>query len=109
MVAVSITGFMPLRLMTDKDNRSLRLCRRRKTGAIGNLLNGWLPDALSALIEEFVTRDGTDYGRVETPLETRKQAVMKLLKGGEAQVVFDVDTETCNVVLTRDLPPEEAP
>ena len=33
------------------------------------------PDTLERLIEEYVTRDGTDYGTVETPLETRVEQV----------------------------------
>ena len=29
------------------------------------------PEALQGVIEEFVTRDGTDYGEIEVSLETK--------------------------------------
>ena len=30
------------------------------------------PETLHGVIEEFVTRDGTDYGEIEVSLDTRK-------------------------------------
>ena len=63
-------------------------------------------EALRGLVEAFVTRDGTDYGLVECSLEDRKAAVYRQLKGGEVAVVFDPETETATIVLTRDLPPD---
>ena len=36
-------------------------------------------DALDGLIEEFVTRDGTDYGAQEHTLEQKKNAVVRQL------------------------------
>ncbi|MCP4276919.1 MAG: YheU family protein, partial [Gammaproteobacteria bacterium] len=38
------------------------------------------PDTLYALIEEFVTRDGTDYGDIETSTATKVQQVMNQLE-----------------------------
>lgn len=58
------------------------------------------PDALQGLIEEFVTRDGTDYGVNERTLESKIAAVRGLLERGEARVVFDPDTGTANIVVT---------
>ena len=54
--------------------------------------------ALRGLIEEFVTRDGTDYGDVEVPLERRVAEVQRRLERGEASVVFDPATETTSIV-----------
>jgi uncharacterized protein YheU (UPF0270 family) len=54
-------------------------------------------------VVEFVTRDGTDYGAVEKSEEEKLARVMAQLDSGEACVVFDPETETANIVLTRDL------
>lgn len=59
------------------------------------------PDTLDNLIQEFVTRDGTDYGEQEMPLETRVNQVKGQLEQGEAVVWFDETTESINI-LPRD-------
>lgn len=66
------------------------------------------PEALRGLIEEFVTRDGTDYGAVERSVEDKRAAVRQQLRSGEARIVFDTETETTTVVLARDLPASRA-
>jgi uncharacterized protein YheU (UPF0270 family) len=62
------------------------------------------PEALRNLVEEFVTRDGTDYGAVERGAEEKVAQVTAQLRSGEARLVFDPETETTNIVLARDLP-----
>lgn len=42
------------------------------------------PEALHGVIEEFVTRDGTDYGEHEIPLETKISKVLSQLISGKA-------------------------
>ncbi len=56
------------------------------------------PEALHGLIEEFVTRDGTDYGEVEIPLETKVAQVLSQLRSAHAVIVFDPKTETCTIL-----------
>lgn len=56
------------------------------------------PNTLRAVIEELVTRDGTDYGSHEAALETKIRQVMEQLRRGDAVLVFDEDSETCNIV-----------
>jgi len=56
------------------------------------------PDTLKALIEEFVTRDGTDYGETEVPLEQKIRQVYKELISGKALILFDTVEQTCNIV-----------
>ncbi len=58
-------------------------------------------EALRALIEEFVTRDGTDYGAVERSLDAKVADVYHQLERGEVRVVFDPETETTTLVLSR--------
>jgi len=60
------------------------------------------PEALHGVIEEFVTRDGTDYGEVEVPLGTKIAQVMAQLKSGKAVIVFDQETESCTVLRSDD-------
>ena len=61
------------------------------------------PQALRGLVEEFVTRDGTDYGAVERSVEEKIAGVMAQLASGEARIVFDPDTQTANILTRRDL------
>jgi len=60
------------------------------------------PEALHGVIEEFVTRDGTDYGEIEVSLETKISQVLGQLKSGKAVIVFDQRTETCNILRSDD-------
>ncbi|MCG8391655.1 MAG: YheU family protein [Pseudomonadales bacterium] len=55
-------------------------------------------DTLTNLIEEFVTRDGTDYGEQEIATATKVEQVRAQLKQQEAFVVFDEVTESVSVM-----------
>jgi uncharacterized protein YheU (UPF0270 family) len=61
------------------------------------------PEALRGLVEQFVTRDGTDYGAIERSVEEKVAALSAQLASGEARIVYDPDTEAVNIVLARDL------
>jgi uncharacterized protein YheU (UPF0270 family) len=54
-------------------------------------------DTLNALIEEFVTRDGTDYGDIETSTATKVQQVMNQLERKEVFIVYSEEYETCTI------------
>lgn len=56
-------------------------------------------DTLRGLIEEFVTRAGTDYGADEKSLEQKMADVRRQLVRGEARIVFDPETESANIVV----------
>lgn len=62
-------------------------------------------ETLTRLIEDFVTRDGTDNGD-ETPLETRVLRVRRALDKGEAVIAFDPESEQCLLLLKHDVPRE---
>jgi uncharacterized protein len=57
--------------------------------------------ALHGLIEEFVTREGTDSGYTEKSLNENVEMVMKQLRRGEAFIVYDEATQTTNIVSKR--------
>lgn len=61
-------------------------------------------EALSGLIEEFVTRDGTDTGYTKGSLDENVAMVRDQLDRGEAVVVFDRSTQTCNILKKDSLP-----
>jgi uncharacterized protein YheU (UPF0270 family) len=54
--------------------------------------------ALDGLIEEFVTRDGTDYGVQERDLATRKQDVRRQLERREVRIFFDQTSGSANLL-----------
>jgi uncharacterized protein YheU (UPF0270 family) len=55
-------------------------------------------DLLRAVVESFVLREGTDYGERELSLEEKVARVIAQLKRGEAQIVFDPESETVSIV-----------
>lgn len=55
------------------------------------------PETLQRVIEEFVTRDGTDYGKSDIPLETKIRQVRRQLETGAALLLYDMETQTCTI------------
>ena len=52
------------------------------------------PTALRAVVQEFVTRDGTDHSSVEQRIEL----VLRQLDVGNVELHFEPETETCNIL-----------
>lgn len=59
------------------------------------------PEALNGVVEEFVTREGTDYGHGDHSLAQKMQSVFRQLERGEVAIVFDPESQSCNI-LTRE-------
>lgn len=59
-------------------------------------------DALQGLIEEFITRDGTDYGETEVSLAQKVEQVKRQLKRGDIVIVFDVASESISILTKHD-------
>lgn len=57
-------------------------------------------DALRGVIEEFITREGTEYGERDMPLATKVAQVRRQLEHGEALIYFDQASASCQL-LTR--------
>lgn len=53
---------------------------------------------LRSVIEEFVLREGTDYGHEEYTLDQKVEAVMNQLKSGKIKIVFDQKDKSCSIV-----------
>jgi len=57
-------------------------------------------DALRGAIEAFVLREGTDYGDQYFSLDQKVQHVLRQLERNEAQIMFDPNSETIDIVVT---------
>lgn len=55
-------------------------------------------EALTGIIEEFITREGTDYGQREVPLQDKINQVRSQLDRGEVIIVYDAESRSCNLV-----------
>jgi uncharacterized protein YheU (UPF0270 family) len=60
-------------------------------------------EALRGVIEEFVTREGTDYGEHEHSLEQKHARVTRQLEAGEVVIVFDAETESVGLMRREQL------
>ncbi len=56
------------------------------------------PEALRALLEEFVSREGTDYGLYERDFDDKVRDVERQLASGEARIVYDLADDRANIV-----------
>jgi hypothetical protein len=66
------------------------------------------PGALRGLVEEYVTREGTDYGQDgrgqgDWSLEEKVSQVLRQIDCGDARIVFDLETESASIVTVPEL------
>jgi uncharacterized protein YheU (UPF0270 family) len=59
------------------------------------------PDALTGVIESFVLREGTDYGERDVAFVTKVMQVRRQLERREAQIIFDPNTESIDIVVRK--------
>ncbi|MDC3248758.1 YheU family protein [Porticoccaceae bacterium] len=57
-------------------------------------------EILTAVIEEFILREGTDYGAQEAGMDNKIAQVRRQLARGDVLITFDPATENCTL-LTR--------
>jgi len=55
-------------------------------------------EALRGVIEEFISREGTEYGAREYSMEEKVEQVRRQLLAGEVKLFFDADSQSCNLV-----------
>jgi uncharacterized protein YheU (UPF0270 family) len=61
-------------------------------------------EALRGVIEAFITREGTDYGIQEVPLDAKVMQVQQQLDAGTAVIVYDDETDSCTIQPANQLP-----
>jgi uncharacterized protein YheU (UPF0270 family) len=55
------------------------------------------PEALQGVIEQFISRDGPDSGHVDITFKRKVEQVMQKLKTGKAIILYDGQTQSCNI------------
>ena len=60
-------------------------------------------EALAGVIEEFVMREGTDYGHRDYTLDEKRARVLRALELGDAVITFDQETGSCSIVQSDDI------
>lgn len=56
------------------------------------------PDTLYAIADEFVSREGTDYGAVEVSHQNKVEQVVRQIKAGEAFILYSELHESCTII-----------
>ena len=60
--------------------------------------NTLAPETLRSVIENVITREGTDYGEVEFSLDEKVAQILLLIKRKEIVIVFDEDSESVALI-----------
>jgi len=59
------------------------------------------PNTLISLIEEFIDREGTDYGELEASRSTMVEQIRQQLVKGKIVICYDDESETCNLITSN--------
>lgn len=60
-------------------------------------------EALEGLVDDFITREGTDYGEREHTLAEKRASVMRQLVRKDVAIVFDFASESTTLVRRDEL------
>ena len=60
-------------------------------------------EALAGVIEEFVMREGTDYGHRDYTLDEKRARVLRALELGDAVITFEPSSGSTSIVMSEDL------
>ena len=58
-------------------------------------------EVLKAMIEEFVLREGTDYGHEDYSLDEKAAQVMHQLESGKIKIVYNEEDETFDLLRVK--------
>ena len=61
------------------------------------------PEALRGVIDDFIMREGTDYGLVEASHETKVKQIQKQLEKKRILLMFDASTESITLVVNKNM------
>ena len=56
------------------------------------------PETLRNMIEEFVSRDGADWGEASGSMEAKIKQVLRQFEAGKIKVVYDLTSQSANIV-----------
>lgn len=60
-------------------------------------------ETLGAILDDIVSRDGTDYGDYDLSVVEKREQALRHLKTGDAVLLFDTESETIKMVLKEAL------
>lgn len=58
--------------------------------------------ALAGIIENFILREGTDYGAQEVSYDKKSEQIRRQIDRGEIKIVFDQASESVSLLTDRD-------
>lgn len=61
------------------------------------------PETLENVLNDIVSRNGTDYGEYDLSSAQKREQALRALKSGEAVLLFDTETETIQMVTKQSL------
>ncbi|MEY4643041.1 MAG: hypothetical protein RLZZ227_3035 [Pseudomonadota bacterium] len=64
-------------------------------------------EALQNLLEEFVTREGTDYGSQVYSLEDKVRHVRRQLEAGRVVILYDPRSSSCHIEVSERAPSDD--
>ncbi len=64
-------------------------------------------DTLRALVEEYVSREGTDYGHQDFSLENKVNSVLRQLESSDVVIVFNTAVNQAELVARDQFNPDE--
>ncbi|MFT2097199.1 YheU family protein [Marinomonas sp. 2405UD66-6] len=53
---------------------------------------------LDTILDDIVSRDGTDYGEYDLSVEQKRKQALRALESGDAFLLFDTESETIKMV-----------
>jgi uncharacterized protein YheU (UPF0270 family) len=59
--------------------------------------------AMAGIVENFILREGTDYGAAEVTYEKKAAQILRQIQTGEIKIVFDGESETVSLITAGDL------
>jgi len=59
------------------------------------------PETLRRLVQEFVTRDGSDWGETGGTMENKVEQVLRQLRNKQVKLVYDLTSQTANLISCR--------
>jgi uncharacterized protein YheU (UPF0270 family) len=60
-------------------------------------------EALANLVDDFISREGTDYGEREHTAEEKRASVHRQLEKGKVLIVFDLESESVALARPEDI------
>ncbi|WP_421855109.1 YheU family protein [Marinomonas sp.] len=61
------------------------------------------PDTLETILDDIVSRDGTDYGDYDLSVAQKREQALRSLRSGEAVLLFDTESETIKMIPKSDI------